>query len=127
MERKYRRGAYVGKEKNTAVPQQPVVQPAEAAFGAAMGRARIARDMEWDSQHSGDTDDQLLNYVSRCEEELHRTPFQSEVTGGARILPSGLGNGPRRCEWRDCLRTMADGGRRMPDRPPEESKLEFSA
>lgn len=58
---------------------------AEAAAGAALGRARIARDMEWGRQHSGDTDEQLLAYVHRCAAELNRPPFQSEVLGGAYI------------------------------------------
>lgn len=58
---------------------------AEAAASAAMGRARIARDMEWGSQHGGDTDEQLLDYVLWCAAELEHTPFQSEVLGGAYI------------------------------------------
>ena len=50
-----------------------------------MLREQEVRDQEWGTLHEQDTEQQLLDYVRRCAEELGHTPVSREVEGATWI------------------------------------------
>lgn len=47
--------------------------------------ARMERDCVWGQEHQNDTDEQLLEYVRCCAQELGHTPYTREIVGGEYI------------------------------------------
>ncbi|MBP3673885.1 MAG: hypothetical protein J6J18_08675 [Oscillospiraceae bacterium] len=72
-------------EKAAAKARKAEEREVQAKISQEETAARKERDQLWGEEHRNDTDEQLMEYVKHCAEELGHTPFAREVVGGEYI------------------------------------------
>ena len=72
-------------EKEAAKAENAVVRELREEQAQEEQAIRRERDKSWGTEHSEDTDEELLDYVKVCAKELGQTPRKKEVAGGEYI------------------------------------------
>ena len=84
--REFEHHAKLFKEERKLAAEERDIHKREAALKAQAEREMLAeRDREWAAEHETDTDEELLDYLRSCAEELGYTPVRREVLGSTYI------------------------------------------
>ena len=80
-----KQAALFQQERRATADEKRLASKERAAAAKEEKQLREERDLAWGREHEGDTDEQLLDYLRQCAEELGHSPVTREVLGGSYI------------------------------------------